>query len=123
MDQNTFIIICVALLAAVCIGAAGFVIIGAREEKSNKRLARVSRGPVRSKIDEKGRDDHTDNAGPRRKQVQETLKELEENQLAEAALAEAVAEAAEEAEEAAAEVVAAAESDVPADGDEETSAA
>lgn len=85
MDQNTFIIICVAFLAAVCIGAAGFVIIGAREEKSNKRLARVSRGPARSKIDEKGRDDHTDNAGPRRKQVQETLKELEEKQKAEKA--------------------------------------
>ena len=66
---------------------------------------------------------HAERRRTREQDLADQLKELEENQLAEAALAEAVAEAAEEAEEAAAEVVAAAESDVPADGDEETSAA
>lgn len=83
MDQNTFIIICVAFLAAICIGAAGFVIAGAREEKSNKRLARVARGPVRGRGEDSGQDAAIDNSGPRRRQVQETLKELEEKQKAE----------------------------------------
>ena len=66
---------------------------------------------------------HAERRRTREQDLADQLKELEENQLAEAALVEAVAKAAEEAEEAAADVVAAAESDVPADGDEETSTA
>jgi tight adherence protein B len=85
MTENTFIIISIAFLAALCIGAAGFVILGAKEEKSNKRLARVSRGPARGKLDDVALDDAIDNSGPRRRQVQETLKELEEKQKAEKA--------------------------------------
>jgi len=85
MDQNTFTILALAFLVAVCIGAAGFVIMGAKGEKSNKRLARVSRGPARGMADKKAHGSSSDAHGPRRRQVQETLKELEEKQKAEKA--------------------------------------
>lgn len=83
MDQTTLIIIGVALLAAVCIGAVGFVFAGATDNKSNQRMARVARGNSRASATENEDETQADNSGPRRKQVQETLKEIEAKQKAE----------------------------------------
>lgn len=77
MDQGTLLIFGIALLAAVCIGAVGFVFVGG-ESKTSQRMARVA-GAER----QKGRravDSEADNADKRRKQVQETLKTLEQKQ-------------------------------------------
>lgn len=85
MDQSTLIIVGVAVLAALCIGGVGFAFAGAGQDKSSKRLERVSRGPARGSDKRKADKANAaaDNSGPRRKQVQETLKELEEKQKAE----------------------------------------
>ncbi len=83
MDQTTLIIAGVALLAAVCIGAVGFVFASSKEDKSNQRMARVARGNGRGAVGESKEDAQADNSGPRRKQVQETLKEIEAKQKAE----------------------------------------
>ena len=83
MDQTTLIVAGVALLVAVCIGAVGFVFVGAKENKSNQRMARVVRGKGHGAGGEGKEDPQTDNAGPRRKLVQETLKEIEAKQKAE----------------------------------------
>ncbi|PCJ70440.1 MAG: pilus assembly protein [Rhodobiaceae bacterium] len=84
MDQTTLIIAGVAVLAAICIAAVGFAIVGSGQEvKANKRIARVARGPVGGAVEKKRDDEGKDNAGPRRRQVQETLKEIEARQKAE----------------------------------------
>lgn len=77
MDQSTLIIFAIALLAALCIGAIGFLVVG-RESESQKRVARVTRaGNARlSSVS----DSEVDNSEKRRKQMQETLKSLEEKQ-------------------------------------------
>lgn len=80
MDQTTLIMIAVAGLAAIAILAVGFVLVPSKDAKSNQRITRVATGGARkSRADEKG-DGAIDNSGPRRKQVQETLKKLEEKQ-------------------------------------------
>ncbi|HAC59544.1 type II secretion system F family protein [Parvibaculum sp.] len=77
MDQSTLIIFAIALLAALCIGAIGFLFVG-RETQSQKRVARVARaGNARLAP---AADDEVDNSEKRRKQMQETLKSLEEKQ-------------------------------------------
>lgn len=83
MDQTTLIIMGVALLAAVCIGAVGFAFAGSNDNKSNQRMARVANGKSRGGSGDGKDDAQTDNSGPRRKQVQETLKEIEAKQKAE----------------------------------------
>lgn len=84
MDQTTLIVISVAVLAAICIAAVGFAITGgAQEGKSNKRLARVAGRSARGTAKKEKDDANVDNAGPRRRQVQETLKEIEDRQKAE----------------------------------------
>ncbi len=83
MDQTTLIIIGVALLAAVCIGAVGFAFAGSNDTKSNQRMARVANGKSRGRSGDGKEDAQADNSGPRRKQVQETLKEIEAKQKAE----------------------------------------
>eukprot|EP00435_Cladocopium_sp_Y103_P077520 s1_g1259.t1 len=83
MDQTTLIIVGVALLAAVCIGAVGFAFAGSKDTKSNQRMARVANGKSRGGSGDGKDDAQTDNSGPRRKQVQETLKEIEAKQKAE----------------------------------------
>ncbi len=83
MDQTTLIIFGVALLAAVCIGAIGFALTGSKSDKSNVRMARVARGPARGTPADEKENNQGDNAGPRRKQVQATLKEIEAKQKAE----------------------------------------
>ncbi len=83
MDQTTLIIVGVALLAAVCIGAVGFAFVGGKDTKSTQRMARVASGKNRGAKGEGKEDAQADNSGPRRKQVQETLKEIEAKQKAE----------------------------------------
>lgn len=76
MDQATLMIFGIALLAALCIGAIGFLFVGGKSE-SQKRVARVTRaGNVRLQPME----GEVDNSEKRRKQMQETLKGLEEKQ-------------------------------------------
>ncbi len=83
MDETTLIIVGVAVLVAVCIGAVGFVFAGAKGNKSSQRMARVARTDRRSAKADGKEDAQSDNSGPRRKQVQETLKEIEAKQKAE----------------------------------------
>ncbi|HBM87941.1 MAG: type II secretion system F family protein [Parvibaculaceae bacterium] len=83
MDQTTIAIFGVAMLVAICVGAVGLLLAGAKGGKSSQRMARVARGnPRKSAVEDKD-DLQSDNAGPRRKQVQETLKEIEAKQKAE----------------------------------------
>ena len=76
MDRTTLIIFGIAILAALCIAAVGFVFVGGKTE-SQKRVARVARGtgPRPQAIE-----GDVDNSEKRRKQMQETLKGLEEKQ-------------------------------------------
>lgn len=73
MDQGTLLIIGIAVLAAVCIGAIGFLFVGG-EDKASRRVARVAGDTQKARRTAEG---EADNADKRRKQVQETLKTLE----------------------------------------------
>ncbi|GAK45331.1 type II secretion system protein [Tepidicaulis marinus] len=77
MDQATLITLAVALLSALCIGGVGFVLFGAGENAAAKRVARVTSANERAKNASKkmGREE-----GQRRKQIQDSLKDLEEKQ-------------------------------------------
>ena len=76
MDQATLMIFGVAVLAAICIGGVGLVFVGG-ESKSQQRVARVTRaGKARLAPNES----EVDNSDKRRKQVQDTLKDLEQKQ-------------------------------------------
>jgi tight adherence protein B len=76
MNGTTLAIIGIAMLAALCIAAIGFLFVGGKSE-SQKRVARVARsGGARLPIME----GDVDNSEKRRKQMQETLKGLEEKQ-------------------------------------------
>ena len=78
MDQATVTIFGIALLAALCIGAVGFVFVGGQSQ-SQKRVARVTRaGNARLQTATGGAE--VDNSEKRRKQMQDTLKGLEEKQ-------------------------------------------
>ncbi|MBC7103595.1 MAG: type II secretion system F family protein [Parvibaculum sp.] len=75
--SSTLIIFAIAILAALCIGAIGFVFVGG-ESKSQQRVARVTRaGNARLTS---AADSDVDNSEKRRKQMQETLKTLEDKQ-------------------------------------------
>lgn len=76
MDKTTLIIFGIALLAALCIGGVGLLFVGG-ESKSQKRVARVARGGTARLPSVDG---EVDNNEKRRKQVQDTLKDLEEKQ-------------------------------------------
>jgi tight adherence protein B len=79
MDQTTLLIIGIAFLSAICIGGVGFAFVSG-ESKSQKRVARVARaGKARLTPSES---DAPDNSEKRRRQVQDTLKDLEEKQKA-----------------------------------------
>lgn len=77
MDQATLITLAVALLSALCIGGVGFVLFGSGENAAAKRVARVTSANERAKNASKkmSRED-----GQRRKQIQDSLKDLEEKQ-------------------------------------------
>ncbi|ABS61860.1 type II secretion system protein [Parvibaculum lavamentivorans DS-1] len=76
MDQSTLMIAGIAVLAALCIGAIGFLFVGG-ESRSQKRVARVTRAGNARLV---AVDGEVDNSEKRRKQMQETLKGLEEKQ-------------------------------------------
>jgi tight adherence protein B len=78
MDHTTLIILAIALLAALCIGAVGFVFVSG-ETKSQKRVARVTRAG-NARLASAASNNEVDNSDKRRKQMQETLKGLEEKQ-------------------------------------------
>lgn len=75
--QSTLIIFAIAGLAALCIGAIGFVLVGG-ESKSQQRVARVTRAG-NARLTPSAESD-VDNSEKRRKQMQETLKTLEDKQ-------------------------------------------
>lgn len=76
MDQTTLMIFGIALLAALCIGAIGFLFVGG-ESRSQQRVSRVTRAGNARLLPTDG---EPDNSEKRRKQMQETLKSLEEKQ-------------------------------------------
>lgn len=75
MDQGLLITLAIAALSALCVGAAGFALFGGRKTEADKRVARVTAQNARAKVSAKraGRDEVQ-----RRKQLQDQLKELEE---------------------------------------------
>lgn len=76
MDQATLMMSGIAVLAALCFGALGFLFVGG-ESRSKQRVARVTRaGNARLA----SVDGEVDNSEKRRKQMQETLKGLEAKQ-------------------------------------------
>jgi tight adherence protein B len=80
MDQTTLILIAVALTTALAVGGVAYAFLGAAggAGKTNKRVAAVSRGTGRatgSKIDTAN-----DSNAKRRRQVQETLNEIDRKQ-------------------------------------------
>jgi len=77
MDQATLIIIAIALTTALAVGGVAFAFIGAGDTgKANKRVAALSKGGKGGK----GGDATGDSTAKRRRQVQETLKEIERKQ-------------------------------------------
>ena len=79
MDQGTLIIIGIALTTAMAVGGVAFAFIGFSNDsgKANKRLAVVSKG---GKGSAKNADSSGEVTAKRRRQVQETLKEIERKQ-------------------------------------------
>ncbi|MBX3445920.1 MAG: type II secretion system F family protein [Parvibaculaceae bacterium] len=76
MDQTTLMIFGIAVLSALCIGGVGFAFVGG-QTKSQQRVARVSRAG-QARLAATGTE--VDNSDKRRKQVQDTLKDLEAKQ-------------------------------------------
>lgn len=76
MDQS-LIIIFVAILAAICFASIGFVFVGG-DNTATKRMARVAGSAGKAKG--KAIDPDADPSAQRRKQVQDTLKGLEQKQ-------------------------------------------
>jgi len=80
MDQTTLILIAIALTVALAVGGVAFAFVGSgAEAKANKRVAAVSRGTT-GRGAAKGADTGGESNAKRRKQVQETLKEIERKQ-------------------------------------------
>ena len=77
MDQTTLMILTLAVLVALSIGGVGYAFVSGRDEAAAKRLSSVT-GAAKSAKGKK--DGEADSASNRRKQVQETLKQLEERQ-------------------------------------------
>lgn len=79
--SETMIILAVALTAALAVGGVAFAFFGLNEgsAKTSKRVAAVSRGTARVAA-KGGADTSADNTAKRRRQVQDTLKEIERKQ-------------------------------------------
>lgn len=83
MDQTTLIVLGIALTVALAVGGVAFAFLGSSEgsAKANKRVATVSRGTAgRGATVTKSGDTGGESNAKRRKQVQETLKEIERKQ-------------------------------------------
>lgn len=81
MDQTTMILLGIALTVALAVGGVAYAFLGSGDgsAKANKRVAAVSRGSGRGAGAAKGDTGGESNA-KRRRQVQETLKEIERKQ-------------------------------------------
>lgn len=84
MDQSTLIIAAIALMAALAVGGVAFAFLGGSgNATATKRVAAATRGTGRAGASTKGGADTAgESTGKRRKQVQETLKEIERKQEA-----------------------------------------
>ncbi|MBL1234214.1 MAG: type II secretion system F family protein [Rhodobiaceae bacterium] len=82
MDQETFLIITLAVLAAIAVAGIGWVLAGLKKSPVDKRMAQMSSGNTRTK--RAARNLETE-SGNRRKQVEDTLSELERRQKEEKA--------------------------------------
>ena len=82
MDQTTLILIAIALTVALAVGGIAFAFLGAggASAKANKRFAAVSRGAVGRGAAAKGGDTGGESNAKRRRQVQDTLNEIERKQ-------------------------------------------
>jgi tight adherence protein B len=83
MDQTTIIIFAIALTVALAVGGVAFAFLGAGggSAKATKRVASVARGSASGRVAAvKGVDSVADSNAKRRRQVQETLKEIERKQ-------------------------------------------
>src|SRR6185295_1477139 len=82
MDQVTMILLAIALTVALAVGGVAYAFLGSGDDaKANKRVAAVARGATgRGVIVAKGGDTVGESNAKRRKQVQETLKEIERKQ-------------------------------------------
>jgi tight adherence protein B len=77
MDQSTLILIAIALTVALAVGGVAFAFLGASDQaKASKRVASVSRGTGRA-TGKASVDTGGESTAKRRKQVQETLKEID----------------------------------------------
>jgi tight adherence protein B len=78
MDQSTIILLAIALTVALAVAGVAFAFLGAgNEARTNKRVASVSRGTGGRGATVKGADTAGESNAKRRKQVQETLKEID----------------------------------------------
>ena len=77
MDQATLMMIGLALTVALAVGGVAFAFLGTGSDKTNKRVASVARGGAGRGAAIKGADTAGESNAKRRKQVQETLKEIE----------------------------------------------
>lgn len=84
MDQSTLIVIAIAFTAALAVAgvAYAFVVAGGDAGKANKRVAAVSRGTT-GRVAGKTADSVGESTAKRRRQVQDTLKEIERKQAQE----------------------------------------
>jgi tight adherence protein B len=77
MDQSTLILMAIALTVALAVGGVAFAFLGVSDSsKANKRVASVSRGSGRASA-KSTTDTGGESTAKRRKQVQETLKEID----------------------------------------------
>ena len=83
MDQGTIVILAIALTTALAVGGVAFAFLGAGDGsgKASKRVAAVSKGTT-GRGAAKGGDTAGESNAKRRRQVQETLKEIERKQEA-----------------------------------------
>lgn len=83
MDQATIVLLAIALTTALAVGGVAFAFLGAggASAKANKRVAAVSKGTT-GRGAAKGGDTAGESNAKRRRQVQETLKEIERKQEA-----------------------------------------
>ncbi len=84
MDQSTLVILAVALTTALAVGGVAFAFLGAGDDagKANKRVAAAARGAGKPGSGKNG-DSASEATAKRRRQVQETLKEIERKQAQE----------------------------------------
>src|SRR5262245_42506315 len=81
MDQTTMILLAIALTVALAVGGVAFAFLGSGDDaKANKRVAAVSRGTIGRGSAAAKADTSGESNAKRRKQVQETLKEIERKQ-------------------------------------------